>query len=71
MLHQLVFQSLLGEIDYGAGVGMGDFNAAGCVLLAVRVLQAVRRAGIVYSGTRCSVRTVPSSGPASGRQTGS
>jgi hypothetical protein len=28
MLHQLVFQSLLGEIDYGA---MGDFNTAGCV----------------------------------------
>ena len=28
MLHQLVFQSLLGEIDYGA---MGDFNPAGCV----------------------------------------
>jgi hypothetical protein len=28
MLHQLVFQSLLGEIDYGA---MGDFTPAGCV----------------------------------------
>ena len=26
MLHQLVFQSLLGEIDYGA---MGDFTPAG------------------------------------------
>ena len=30
MLHQLVFQSLLGEIDYGA---QGDFSTAGCVAL--------------------------------------
>ena len=29
MLHQLVFQSLLGEIDYGA---QGDFTPAGYVL---------------------------------------
>jgi len=30
MLHQLVFQSLLGEIDYGA---QGDFSTAGCAVL--------------------------------------
>ena len=30
MIHQLIFTKLLGELDYGAGTGMGDFNAAGC-----------------------------------------
>ena len=30
MIHQLVFTKLLGELDYGAGTGIGDFNAAGC-----------------------------------------
>ena len=28
MLHQVIFQKLLGEIDYGA---RGDFSGAGCV----------------------------------------
>ena len=30
MIHQLIFTKLLGELDYGAGTGIGDFNAAGC-----------------------------------------
>ena len=43
MLHQLVFQSLLGEIDYGA---MGDFTPAGCV----RCVLWLGGAGRVFGG---------------------
>jgi hypothetical protein len=44
MIHQLVFTKLLGELDYGAGTGIGDFNAAGCASRSDRQPRCTRAA---------------------------
>jgi hypothetical protein len=44
MLHQVIFQKLLGEIDYGAS---GDFSGAGCVRDGAVGLRLSLRSGAV------------------------
>ena len=70
MIHQLIFTKLLGELDYGAGTGIGDFNAAGCASRSAPAEPRGSRGALErQKGTTSSAHTHPCrhQGPGAGR----